>query len=135
MKIRILSRFVLVLLFISTSRLFAIEGMWIPMLLKSLNEDEMKNMGFRLSADDIYSVNSSSLKDAVFLFGRGCTAELISDKGLLLTNHHCGFGQIQSHSSVEKDYLKNGFWAGDIKEELPNKGLTATRIVRMENVT
>lgn len=121
--------------FYSSVKLFAIEGMWIPMLLKSLNEDEMKNMGMRLTADDIYNVNTSSLKDAVFLFGRGCTAELISDKGLLLTNHHCGFGQIQSHSTLENDYLKYGFWAKNIAEELPNKGLTATRIVRMENVT
>lgn len=123
------------LLVFQPAKLFAVEGMWIPMLLKSLNEDEMKNMGMRLSADDIYNVNTSSLKDAVFLFGRGCTAELISDKGLLITNHHCGFGQVQSHSTLENDYLKYGFWARDLKEELPNKGLTATRIVRMENVT
>ncbi len=120
---------------LSATKVFAVEGMWIPMLLKSLNEDEMKNMGLRLTADDIYNVNTSSLKDAVFLFGRGCTSELISDKGMLITNHHCGFGQIQSHSSLENDYLKYGFWAKELKEELPNKGLTATRIVRMENVT
>lgn len=128
-------KIIITLFLFGTTRLFAVEGMWIPMLLKSLNENEMRDMGMRLTADDIYNVNTSSLKDAVFLFGRGCTAELISDKGLLLTNHHCGFGQIQSHSSIEKDYLKNGFWAGDLKSELPNKGLTATRIVRMENVT
>lgn len=127
----------LIILFVafSLTRVYAVEGMWIPMLLKSLNEDEMKNMGMRLSADDIYNINTSSLKDAVFLFGRGCTAELISDQGLLITNHHCGFGQIQSHSSLENDYLKYGFWSKEKKEEIPNKGLTATRIVRMENVT
>ncbi len=135
MRTKLLTRFAIVLFLISTSKAFAIEGMWIPMLLKSLNENEMRDMGLRLTADDIYNVNTSSLKDAVFLFGRGCTAELISDKGLLITNHHCGFGQIQSHSSLENDYLKNGFWAKDYKEELTNKGLTATRIVRMENVT
>jgi len=134
-KYKLRLKLIIVLFFVGTSRLFAVEGMWIPMLLKSLNENEMRDMGMRLTADDIYNVNTSSLKDAVFLFGRGCTAELISDKGLLLTNHHCGFGQIQSHSSLEKDYLKNGFWASDLKSELPNKGLTATRIVRMENVT
>ncbi len=128
-------RLIVILFLVSTSRVFAIEGMWIPMLLKSLNENEMRDMGMRLTAEDIYSVNTSSLKDAVFLFGRGCTAELISDKGLLVTNHHCGFGQIQSHTTLENDYLKNGFWAKEYKEELPNKGLTATRIVRMDNVT
>jgi hypothetical protein len=128
-------KIIIVLFFVSSTRLFAVEGMWIPMLLKSLNENEMRDMGLRLTADDIYNVNTSSLKDAIFLFGRGCTAELISDKGLLITNHHCGFGQIQSHSSLENDYLKNGFWANELKEELPNKGLTVTRIVRMENVT
>jgi hypothetical protein len=134
-RTRFTIRLIVILFLVSTSRVFAVEGMWIPMLLKSLNENEMRDMGMRLTAEDIYSVNTSSLKDAVFLFGRGCTAELISDKGLLITNHHCGFGQIQSHSSLENDYLKNGFWAKEYKEELPNKGLTATRIVRMENVT
>jgi hypothetical protein len=132
---QVLAKLFIVLFLFTSSRVYAVEGMWIPMLLKSLNEDEMKNMGLRLTADDIYNVNTSSLKDAVFLFGRGCTAELISDQGLLITNHHCGFGQIQSHSSLENDYLKYGFWSKNKKEELPNKGLTATRIVRMENVT
>lgn len=115
--------------------LWAVEGMWLPILLKELNEKEMKAMGMRISADDLYSINRSSLKDAVFLFGGGCTSEIISSQGLLLTNHHCGYGQIQSHSSLQNDYLKYGFWAKSLKEELPNKGLTATRIVRMENVT
>jgi hypothetical protein len=111
------------------------EGMWIPSLLSKLNESEMKTMGLRLTAEDIYSINKSSLKDAIAQFGGGCTAEIISKEGLLLTNHHCGFSQIQSHSSVENDYLKNGFWAYNKKDELRNPGLTATFIVYIENVT
>lgn len=111
------------------------EGMWIPMLVEQLNIDDMRSMGFQLSAEDIYSVNQSSLKDAVVHFGGGCTGEIISDQGLLLTNHHCGYGQIQYHSTVQNDYLKDGFWAMSKDEELPNPGLTATLIVRMEDVT
>ncbi len=110
------------------------EGMWIPTLLSAL-EGDMQAMGMRLSAEDIYSVNHSSLKDAVVHFGGGCTAEMISSEGLLLTNHHCGYGQIQYHSSVENDYLKNGFWAMNKSEELPNPGLTATFIDRIHDVT
>lgn len=116
-------------------RSYAVEGMWLPFLLKTLNESEMKSMGMRISAHDIYSVNEASLKDAIFIFGGGCTSEIISSQGLLLTNHHCGFSQIQSHSTVEKDYLKNGFVAQTFADELPNEGLTATRIVYMEDVT
>ncbi|MDD3742916.1 MAG: S46 family peptidase [Lentimicrobiaceae bacterium] len=111
------------------------EGMWLPLLLEQLNEKEMKSMGMRISAEDIYSINNSSLKDAILLFGRGCTAEIVSDKGLILTNHHCGYGQIQSHSSLEHDYLTNGFWAMNQSEELPNPGLSVTLLVRMEDVT
>jgi Peptidase S46 len=113
----------------------AAEGMWIPALLQSLNEGDMKAMGLKLSAEDIYSVNKSSLKDAIVLFGGGCTAEVISTQGLILTNHHCGFSQIQSHSSVEHDYLTDGFWAMTKADELANPGLTATFIVRIEDVT
>jgi hypothetical protein len=116
-------------------RLGAVEGMWLPFLLKNLNESEMKTLGMRISAEDIYHANQPSLKDAIFLFGGGCTSEIISSQGLLLTNHHCGFGQIQFHSSVKNDYLKNGFVARSFAEELPNEGLTATRIVFMEDVT
>lgn len=112
----------------------ATEGMWIPTLLKAV-EDDMQAMGLELSAEDIYSINHSSLKDAIVHFGGGCTAELISDQGLLLTNHHCGYGQIQSHSSLENNYLKNGFWASTLKDELPNEGLTATLIDRIEDVS
>lgn len=125
----------LFILSISGNVLFAGEGMWIPMLLKQLNEKQMKAMGMNISADDIYSVNYSSLKDAILLFGRGCTSEIISKDGLLLTNHHCGFSSIQKHSSVEHDYLTNGFWAMNKKEELVNPGLTATLMIRMEEVT
>ena len=118
-----------------SSAVFAGEGMWLPVLLKSLNEKEMQSMGMKMNAEDIYSINKSSLKDAVVLFGGGCTGEIISGEGLLITNHHCGYGQIQSHSSIEKDYLKNGFWAMNRSEELPNAGLTVTFIKGMEDVT
>lgn len=111
------------------------EGMWIPSLLQQLNEKEMIEMGFRLSAEDIYSVNHSSMKDAVVLFGRGCTGEIVSKEGLLLTNHHCGLGTIQRHSSLENDYLKDGFWAMSREEELPNAGLSVTLLKRMEDVS
>jgi len=111
------------------------EGMWIPMLLEKYNIDDMHRLGFKLSAEDVYSVNQASLKDAVVIFGGGCTGELISDQGLLLTNHHCGYGQIQSHSTVENDYLTNGFWAKNRSEELVNPGLTVTFLVRMDEVT
>jgi hypothetical protein len=127
--------FFILLLLCSELIAFADEGMWLPLLLKQLNEKDMKSMGMKLSAEDIYAVNKSSLKDAIVLFGRGCTGEVISSEGLLLTNHHCGFGQIQEHSSLEHDYLMNGFWAMNRSEELPNKGLTVTFIIRMEDVT
>lgn len=110
-------------------------GMWIPSLLKGMNESEMKSLGMKISAEDIYSANKSSLKDAVPQFDGGCTAEVISDKGLILTNHHCGFDNIQSHSTVEHDFLTNGFWAYKMEEELPNKDLYVTFIIRIEDVT
>ena len=110
-------------------------GMWIPSLLQGMNEKEMKNLGMKMSAADIYSVNKSSLKDAVPHFNGGCTSEVISPKGLLLTNHHCGFDAIQNHSSVEHDYLTNGFWAYKMEEELPNEGMVVTFIVKIEDVT
>ncbi|NLN95048.1 MAG: S46 family peptidase [Bacteroidales bacterium] len=122
-------------LLILTLRLSAIEGMWLPILLQQLNEKEMQQMGLRLTAEDIYSVNHSSLKDAILIFGRGCTAEIISSEGLILTNHHCGFGSIQRLSSIENDYLTNGFWAMNRNEELPSPGLTVTLMIKMEDVT
>ncbi|QDO93455.1 S46 family peptidase [Formosa sediminum] len=110
-------------------------GMWIPSLLKGMNEDDMQTLGSKLSAKDIYDVNRSSLKDAIGHFNGGCTSEVISKQGLLLTNHHCGYSQIQSHSSLENDYLKDGFWAKSFDEELPNNGLYVEFIVRIEDVT
>ena len=110
-------------------------GMWIPSLLEGMNENEMEMLGSKMTAEDIYSVNKSSLKDAIAHFGGGCTSEIISPNGLLLTNHHCGYGVIQSHSSVEHDYLADGFWAKSYEEELPNKTLTATFIKRIDDVT
>ena len=110
-------------------------GMWIPSLLKGMNEKEMKNLGMKMTAADIYSVNKSSLKDAVPHFNGGCTSEVISPKGLLLTNHHCGFDAIQNHSSVDHDYLTDGFWAYKMSEELPNEDLVVTFIVKIEDVT
>ena len=125
----------LLILFVFTQVSAQQGGMWIPSLLKGMNESEMKKLGMRISAEDIYSVNKSSLKDAVPQFDGGCTAEVISDKGLILTNHHCGFDNIQSHSTVENDYLTNGFWAYKMEEELPNKDLYVTFIIRIEDVT
>jgi len=111
------------------------EGMWIPLLLKLLNESEMKTMGMKMSADDIYSVNKGSLKDAVVHFGGFCTGEVISDQGLVLTNHHCGYDAIQNHSTLEKNYLRDGYWAKNHAEELPTPGLFVTFIVRIEDVS
>ncbi len=110
------------------------EGMWLPSLIAQRISD-MQEKGFKLDAEDIYSINQASLKDAVVLFGRGCTGELISAEGLLLTNHHCGYSQIQKHSSVEHDYLKDGFWAMSREEELPNPGLSVSFLEKMEDVT
>ncbi len=102
-----LLRSLLLLLVLASSTLRAHEGMWLPTLLKSI-EGDLQSAGLKLSADDIYSINHGSIKDAIVLFGGGCTAEIISDKGLILTNHHCGFSQIQDHTTLENDYLKDG---------------------------
>ena len=110
-------------------------GMWIPSLLEGLNETEMQNLGSKMSANDIYDANNTSLKDAIIHFNGGCTGEIISNQGLILTNHHCGYGAIQSHSSVEHDYLKDGFWAMTDAEELPNPGMFVTFIKRIEDVS
>ncbi len=109
-------------------------GMWIPIYL-SQNEAEMQQLGFHLTADDIYSINHNSMKDAIVLFGSGCTAELISNQGLLLTNHHCGYSYVQSHSTMEHNYLRDGFWAKNLSEEIPMEGLTVTFLAYMEDVT
>ena len=126
----------LLFIFIFSSLIaFAGEGMWLPFLLKKLNEKDMKAMGMKISAEDIYSVNKGSLKDAIVHFGGGCTGEVISDQGLLLTNHHCGHSYIQSHSTMENNYLQNGFWARNKQEELACPGLFVTFISKMEDVT
>lgn len=111
------------------------EGMWIPLLLEKYNIQTMQENGFKLTAEDIYSVNKACMKDAVLSFGGGCTGEVISATGLLITNHHCGYSQIQSHSTLEHDYLTNGFWAMSQSEELPCPGLYVTFLKRMEDVT
>lgn len=123
------------LVILSFNSVLAREGMWIPTLLNKYNIEEMKQMGFRLTADDIYSVNHVSMKDAVVLFGSGCTGELISGEGLLITNHHCGFDAIQNHSTVEHDYLTNGFWAKNKEEELSNPELSVKFLELMDDVT
>ena len=115
------------------------EGMWLPMFIKNYNYQTMKHLGLQLTADQMYDINNSSLKDAIVELGNDgnhfCTGEIISENGLMLTNHHCGYSAIADHSTVEHDYLKDGFWAASYKEELPNPGLTATFLVRMEDVT
>jgi hypothetical protein len=127
---------VLMILVITASlRARADEGMWLLPLIEKLNIGKMTELGLKLSAEDIYSINKASIKDAIVIFGGGCTGEIVSSQGLLLTNHHCGYGQIQSHSTVEHDYLTNGFWAMSKEEELPNPGLAVTFLVRIEDVT
>ena len=113
----------------------AAEGMWIPLFLKKLNETEMKSLGMKISAEDIYSANRSGIKDAVVLFGGGCTGEVVSPEGLLLTNHHCGYSVIAEHSTIENNILENGFFARDKSEELVNPSLSVTFIKRIEEVT
>lgn len=134
MKNKLLTILVLLTIVVSTS-LKADEGMWIPLLIEKYNLKLMQEKGFKLTAEDIYSVNKACMKDGIVIFGGGCTGELISPDGLLITNHHCGYGQIQRHSTLEHDYLTNGFWAMSREEELPNLGLTVTFLVRMEDIT
>jgi hypothetical protein len=134
MKKRILTLCMLIIVVVVPS-LRADEGMWIPILLDKYNIKLMQERGFKLSAEDIYSVNKACMKDAILIFGGGCTGEVIGSEGLLITNHHCGFDQIQQHSSLGHDYLKNGFWAMSKNEELSNPGLFVTFLKRMEDVT
>jgi hypothetical protein len=117
------------------AKTFADEGMWLPQLLQALNEKDMKKMGMKISAADIYNINKASLKDAIVSFGGFCTGEVISNQGLILTNHHCGFDAIQNHSSLEHNYIKNGFWAYNKDQELTNPGLFATFIISINEVT
>ncbi len=127
--------FLFVLVIVLSQRVFADEGMWLPQLLKTLNEADMKKQGMKINADDIYSISKGSLKDAIVSLGGFCTAEVISNQGLILTNHHCGFDAIQNHSSLQNNYLRDGFWAKNFSQELPNKGLYVTFIVRIDDVT
>lgn len=131
---KLTSLFVGILLIFSTSAK-ADEGMWLLPLIQKLNMARMTELGLQLTAEDIYSINNSSIKDAIVIFGGGCTGEIVSDQGLLLTNHHCGYGSIQSHSTVEHDYLTNGFWAMSKEEELPTPGLAVTFLDYIEDVT
>lgn len=130
-------RTILFALFLSLISIFSFanEGMWLPLLLEKLNEKEMKNLGMKISAKDIYNINSGSLKDAIVSLGGFCTGEIISGKGLVLTNHHCGFDAVQNHSTLEHNYIRDGFWAKSNSEELPNPGLFVTFIVRIDDVT
>lgn len=124
----------LIVLSLSITHVKSEEGMLIPTVLGAF-ESDMQAMGMKLSAKDIFDVNNASIKDAIIHFGGGCTAEIVSKTGLIFTNHHCGFSQINYHSSIDNNILKNGFWAANYSEELPNEGLTAARMVRMEDVT
>lgn len=134
--------FLTLLFFAGFGRAVADEGMWLPMFIDRLNYVDMQKLGLQLTPDEIYSVNHASLKDAIVGLsnspnpsGYFCTAEIVSSKGLLFTNHHCGFESVQKHSSPEHDYLEDGFWAMSMDEELPNEGLTASILVRMADVT
>ncbi|WP_018627766.1 S46 family peptidase [Niabella aurantiaca] len=111
------------------------EGMWLPQLLESLNEQRMQQLGMKITAKDIYDINKGSLKDAIVNFGGFCTGEVVSEKGLVLTNHHCGFGSIQRHATLDKNYIRDGFWARNLAEELPNEDLFVTFIVRIDDVS
>ncbi|MBK7939322.1 MAG: S46 family peptidase [Lewinellaceae bacterium] len=130
-----MKKLLFLLLFITPAALFAQGGMWIPLHLEKQNEKEMKALGLKIEADDIYANVNPSLKDAICQFGGGCTGEMISPEGLLLTNHHCGFDAIQNLSTLEHNYIENGYWAKSREEEMPAKGVTATFISRMEDVT
>lgn len=127
--------FVMISLMVSCSWLHADEGMWLPLLLEGYTMEEMQAMGFKLTAEDVYSMNKASLKDAVVLFGGGCTGEMISPEGLLITNYHCAYSRIQSHSSLENDYLSNGFWAKSKDSEMVNPGLSVRFLEKIEDVT
>lgn len=127
--------FIFVLAFGFQSTVKADEGMWVPMFLKQLNIKDMQKKGFKLSAEDIYSINKASLKDAIIIFGGGCTGEIVSPEGLIFTNHHCGYGSIQKVSSIDHDYLTDGFWSKNKKEEIPIDGLTVKFMRSMSDVT
>ena len=132
---RIVSGLLALALILTSALATAHEGMWLPMLIKRLNYAEMQANGLNLTAEEIYDINNASIKDAIVSLGGFCTGEIISSQGLMLTNHHCGYDAIRSHSTVENDYLTDGFWAMTREEERTNPGLTAAILVRMEDVT
>ena len=125
----------LIAIFSTTTPISATEGMWIPSMIKSLVGDDMQAMGMKISPEDLYAINQSSIKDAVVHFDRGCTSVLVSGKGLLLTNHHCGYSRIQAHSTLDHNYLKDGFWATNLDAELENPDMDATIIKEIRDVT
>src|SRR6478672_8916306 len=124
-----------IILVVLTSALRADEGMWLPFLLEKLNEKQMRSLGMKITARDIYNINAGSLKDAIVSFGGFCTGEVVSSKGLLMTNHHCGFDAIQNHSTIDHNYIQDGFWARNYAEEIPNDKLFVTFIIRIEDVS
>ncbi|MGB2290640.1 MAG: S46 family peptidase, partial [Schleiferiaceae bacterium] len=132
---RIVSGLLALALILTSALATAHEGMWLPMLIKRLNYAEMQANGLNLTAEEIYDINNASIKDAIVSLGGFCTGEIISSQGLMLTNHHCGYGQIQKQSSMEHNYLKEGFWARSMDEELKNPGLFVEQLVYMEDVT
>jgi hypothetical protein len=125
----------LIILLSAGFKVRADEGMWVLPLIEKLNVGKMTELGLKLTAEDIYSVNKACLKDAIVIFGGGCTGEIVSSQGLILTNHHCGYGSIQAHSTVDHDYLKDGFWAMTKEQELSNPNLSVTFLVSIEDVT
>ena len=126
---------ILIVFILISFQTFADEGMWLPQLLQTLNEKQMKKLGMKINASDIYNINKGSLKDAIVSLGGFCTAEVISNQGLILTNHHCGFDAVQNHSSLEHNYIRDGFWAYNKNQELQNQGLFVSFIISIDEVT
>ena len=127
--------FLSIALVLSMLQTYADEGMWLPLLLGKQVYSDMVKRGLKLKPEQLYSINKSSIKDAIVIFGGGCTGEIVSNQGLLFTNHHCGYGQIAAASSVEHNYLRDGFWAEDKSKEIPSKNLTVRFLDRIEDVT
>ncbi len=125
----------LIVFIVISFQTFADEGMWLPQLLQTLNEKQMKKLGMKINASDIYNINKGSLKDAIVSLGGFCTAEVISNQGLILTNHHCGFDAVQNHSSLDHNYIRDGFWAYNKNQELQNQGLFVSFIISIDEVT
>ncbi len=126
--------FSLLIICLFTLQVFSKEGLWIPYLIEK-NYENLQANGFKLTPQDIYNINQASLSDAVVIFGKGCSGAIVSEKGLLFTNYHCAFGQVQRHSTVDNNYLKDGFWAKNLEDELPNPGLSVKFLVRISEFT